>query len=169
MSSFFSPLNLPIWLKRYSLQFAVGMDNIPPQMDSLEPMGNMCQTNLHIPHAAVFSLSWSPSCWKAVIHSTNPMPTPCLLRSCTIITIIVVLFCLLFLQSIKKKKKIVHNPLNTPIKSFHTLYESKFKKMFNLTPGTPELTICFSQKYKEWQGKKKKRKKPNPSWFSCLE
>lgn len=78
MSSFFSPLNLPIWLKRYSLQFAVGMDNIPPQMDSLEHMGNTCQTNLHIPHAAVFSLSWSPSCLKTVIHSINPTLTPCL-------------------------------------------------------------------------------------------
>lgn len=54
MSFFFSPLNLPIWLRRYSLQFAVGMDNIPPQMDNLEHMGNMCQTNLHIPHAVVF-------------------------------------------------------------------------------------------------------------------
>lgn len=44
---FFPTLNLPIWLKRYSLQVAVGRDNIPPQMDSLKHMGNMPSRHLH--------------------------------------------------------------------------------------------------------------------------
>lgn len=102
---FFSSLNLPIWLKRYSLQFAVGMDNIPPEMDSLEHMGNMWQANLHIPHAAVFlfldleaARKLPPTPWAPCLH-------PAFLRGCTIIIITVVLVCLLFLQSIKKKKK----------------------------------------------------------------
>lgn len=78
MLSFFSPLNLPIWLKRYSLQFAVGTDNIPPQMDSLKHMGNTCQTGLRIPHAAVLSLFGFPSCLQTLTSSMGPTPTPCL-------------------------------------------------------------------------------------------
>lgn len=105
LSFFFSPLNLPIWLKRYSLQFAVGMDNTPPQMDSLEHMANMCQTNLHIPHTAVFSsfLISKLLANRHPLHEPHAYTLP-FLRSCTIITIIVVLVCLLFLQLIKKKK-----------------------------------------------------------------
>lgn len=81
---------------------------------------------------------------------------PAYLRGCTIITIIVVFVCLLFLQLIKKKK--VHHPLIMPIKSSHTLQESKFKKVFNLTVGTPELTICFSPKIqRKARGKKSEK------------
>lgn len=75
MPSFFSPLNLPIWLKRYSLQFAVGTDYIPPQMDSLKHMGNTCQTGLRIPHAAL-SLFGSASCLQTLTSSMDPTPTP---------------------------------------------------------------------------------------------
>lgn len=74
-----------------------------------------------------------------------------------------VLVCLLFLQLIYKK--IVHHPLNMPIKSSHTLQESKFKKVFNLTVGTPELTICFLPKNTKKGKEKKKVKNPIPSNF----
>lgn len=47
-----------------------------------------------------------------------------------------------------------------PIKSSHTLQESKFEKVFNLTVGTPELTICFFPKNtKKGKGKEKKKEK----------
>lgn len=76
MPSFFSPLNLPIWLKGYSLLFAIGTDNIPPQMDSLKHMGNTCQTGLHLPHAAVFFSFGSPGCLQTLTSSMHPTPTP---------------------------------------------------------------------------------------------
>lgn len=66
---FFPTLNLPIWLKRYSLQVAVGRDNIPPQMDSLKHMGNMCQAGICIPYAAVLSLLISPCCLQTLTPS----------------------------------------------------------------------------------------------------
>lgn len=47
-----------------------------------------------------------------------------------------------------------------PIKSSHTLQESKFEKVFNLTVGIPELTICFFPKNtKKGKGKEKKKEK----------
>lgn len=59
-----------------------------------------------------------------------------------------------------------------PIKSSHTLQESKFKKVFNLTVGTPELTICFSTKTQR-KARKKKKSEKNPipcdfcAWNRC--
>lgn len=55
MPSFFCTLNLPIWLKRYSLQFAVGTDNIPPQMDCLKHVGNVPSRHPHPPCCCSFS------------------------------------------------------------------------------------------------------------------
>lgn len=158
MYFFFSPLNLPIWLKRYSLQFAVGMDNTPPQTDSLEHMGTMCQTNLHIPHAAVLSLSWSWSCSKTATHSrnpTNPYTLP-IWGAVPLLPSLWYSFAFCFSSWLKKKKFTTPwsclSKVPTPFRSLNL----KRCLIWQLEPLNWQ--FVFPQKYKERQGEKKSEK-----------
>lgn len=158
MLSFFSPLNLSIWLKRYSLQFAVDTDNIPPQMDSLKHTGNTCQTGLRIPHAAVLSLFGSPSCLQTLTSSTDPTPMPCLSKELH--------HCYhhhgISLPSVSAVIRRVHHPQNTPTRTIYTLQEPKFKKVFNLTIATSDLSMFFFPQTTKADKKKRQKKKPIP-------